>query len=227
MAQRVAHKIKTPLGTILLAIQRLQRNYQKTSPEYRGDYDKLTNTAIAEIERVRETINVFMKIARLDSPNFQKSELNKILNNAIKEYQRRLPEGVQIKTISDDSILNVNIDDKHFKEAIFNIFDNAVTAMGSRGQLQISTNLETHPLKEFGGKNFALFEITDDGKGMTKHELEKLFTPGFTTSAHGSGMGLVIATNIIQNHNGKIDVYSTEGVGTTFAIRLPIAVKLS
>ncbi|MBC8182595.1 hypothetical protein H8E88_15965 [candidate division KSB1 bacterium] len=225
MAQRVAHKIKTPLGTILLAIQRLQRNYQKNSPEHSGDYDKLANTAITEIERVRETINVFMKIARLDSPNFQENELSVILKDALKEYQRRLPEGVEIKTTFENHSLNVKIDEKHFKEALFNIFDNAITAMESLGQIQISTNLEVHPLQEYGSGNFAVLEITDNGKGMTKDELEKLFTPGFTTSDHGSGMGLIIAKNIIKNHSGKIDVHSTEGIGTTFTIRVPLVAK--
>ena len=226
MAQRVAHKIKTPLGTILLAIQRLQRNYQKKSPELSDEYDKLANTAITEIERVRETINVFMKIARLDSPIFRENDLKEILTEAIREYQRRLPEGVHIKTTFDDHSLGVKIDDKHFKEAVFNIFDNAVTAMESQGQIQIFTQLEAHPLLEYGGLNFAVLEITDDGKGMTKSELQKLFTPGFTTSSHGSGMGLVITKNIIENHNGQIDVHSTEGMGTTFTIRLPVVAKV-
>jgi len=98
--------------------------------------------------------------------------------------------------------------------------------MGSKGHLQISTCLETHPLQEFGGQNCVSLEITDDGKGMTKAELQKLFTPGFTTSSHGSGMGLVITKNIIENHNGQIDVHSTEGMGTTFTIRLPVVAKV-
>ena len=225
MAQRVAHKIKTPLGTILLAIQRLQRNYQKNSPEFSHEYDKLASTAISEIERVRETINIFMKIARLDSPSFQRGELNKILKDALQEYLRRLPEGVQLEVSYDDHLLNVKVDDKHFKEALFNIFDNAVTAMGSKGHLQISTCLETHPLQEFGGQNSVSLEITDDGKGMSEQELQNLFTPGFTTSAHGSGMGLIISKNIIQNHDGKIDIHSTKGVGTTVTICLPLLDK--
>jgi two-component system, sporulation sensor kinase E len=174
---------------------------------------------------VRETINVFMKIARLDSPNFQKGELNEVLSETISEYRRRLPEGVQIKTTFDDSILNVKIDDKHFKEAIFNMFDNAITAMGSQGLLQISTNLEANPLQEYGGSNFAVLEITDSGKGLTVQELENLFTPGYTTSKHGSGMGLVIAKNIVQNHNGDIDVHSSKNVGTTLTIKLPLLEK--
>ncbi|NOZ60459.1 MAG: hypothetical protein GXO74_02150 [Calditrichaeota bacterium] len=225
MAQRVAHKIKTPLGTILLAIQRLQRKYQKNASEFSSEYNKLANTAISEIERVRETINVFMKIARLDSPNFQKGELNNILKDTLQEYRRRLPEGVRIEVNYDENALNVKIDDKHFKEAIFNIFDNAVTAMGSHGQLKISTNLETHPLQDYGGQNSVTLEIADDGKGMSEEELQNLFTPGFTTSEHGSGMGLVISKNIIQNHNGKIDIHSRKGVGTTVTINLPLLDK--
>lgn len=225
MAQRVAHKIKTPLGTILLAIQRLQRKYQQNTPELSEEFDKLTNTSIAEIERVRETINVFMKISRLDSPDFQTSELNKIILEAVKEYKRRLPEGVDIELKCDDSLLKVKIDSKHFKEAIFNIFDNAVTAMDSQGQLKISTTMESNPLKEFSGLNFAVIEITDTGRGMSSDELEKIFTPGFSTSKNGSGMGLMITKNIIQNFGGEIDVHSALDIGTTFTIRLPLIEK--
>jgi len=222
MAQRVAHKIKTPLGTILLAIQRLQRKYQQKTPDLSEEFDKLTNTAISEIERVRETINVFMKISRLDSPNLQTSELNQVFHETVGEYKRRLPEGVDIEFQCDDLLLNVKIDTKHFKEAIFNIFDNAVTAMGSQGQLKISTIMESNPLNEFGGLNFAVIEITDTGRGMSGEELENIFKPGFTTSKHGSGMGLMITKNIIQNFGGEIDVHSALEIGTTFIIRLPL-----
>ena len=225
MAQRVAHKIKTPLGTILLAIQRLQRKYQKNTPELSEEFDKLTNTAISEIERVRETINVFMKLSRLDSPEFQTGEVNKIVHEAVREYKRRLPEGVDFDLKCDDLLLNVKIDTKHFKEAIFNIFDNAVTAMGSQGHLKISTTLESNPLNEFNGLNFAVVEITDTGRGMSSDELEKIYTPGFSTSKHGSGMGLMITKNIIQNFGGEIDVHSALDVGTTFTIRLPLIEK--
>jgi two-component system, sporulation sensor kinase D len=68
----------------------------------------------------------------------------------------------------------------------------------------------------------AVIEIVDNGKGMSKEEINNIFTPGFTTSAHGSGLGLVIAKNIIQSHNGTIKVHSVENSGTAIEIRLPL-----
>ena len=226
MAQRVAHKIKTPLGTILLSIQRLQRKYQQNSPELSSEYDALTNTAITEIERVRETINVFMKISRLDSPSFQEYEIHKFFQETLAEYQRRVPEGVRLELNFEDQNLHVNIDEKQFKEALYNIFDNALTAMKSQGVLTISTLLESHPLKEFGGSNLVVIEITDSGKGMTESELENIYTAGFTTSKHGSGLGLMITKNIIENHGGEIFVSSKKGIGTTVTLRLPLVHSL-
>ena len=97
--------------------------------------------------------------------------------------------------------------------------------MGSQGHLKISTTLESNPLNEFNGLNFAVIEITDTGRGMSSDELEKIYTPGFSTSKHGSGMGLMITKNIIQNFGGEIDVHSALDVGTTFTIRLPLIEK--
>lgn len=223
MAQRVTHTIKTPLATVLLAIQRLQRKYRQNSPEFTEDYDALTKTAIDEIERVRGTINAFMKFANLGHPVLTNTDLNDVLEAAIQQYRYRLPGDVTLKIKAEKLPLPVKMDEKHFAEALYNLLDNAVTAIEGNGKISITTLLESHPLNHFGGSNHALIEISDTGKGISPEALSQLFTPGFTTTESGTGMGLVIAKNIIETHQGEIQVSSKENIGTTVFVRLPLA----
>ncbi|MBN1348034.1 hypothetical protein JXJ21_01360 [candidate division KSB1 bacterium] len=222
MAQRVTHKIKTPLATVMLAIQRLQRDYHKHSPDFARQYDRTSKTAIDEIEKARHTINTFMKFAKLDHPVLIVSDLNRVLSEAIKEYQRRIPDGIHLNIKLDPDAINVKLDEKHFNEALFNLFDNAVTAMEGNGTLSVNVTREMHPLNEFGAQNSACIEISDTGSGIEPEAMDQIFSPGYTTSENGTGMGLVFSKNIIKQHSGEIHVASKPGIGTTVLIRLPL-----
>jgi signal transduction histidine kinase len=222
MAMRMAHKTKTPLATILLAIQRLQRAYKKNSPEHVADYEAMTRTALHEIERVRDSINAFMKFARLDPPAFVYDDLSRIVQESLQEYLPRIPDEVQLQTKFAELELPIYIDPGQFREAFYNLLDNAISAIRGEGRLTISTLLERNPLSSHGVKDQALLEIADDGVGIPLTDLPQLFTKGFSTSFSGTGMGLPLARSIIEAHNGTIDIDSRQPGGTIVFVRLPI-----
>jgi len=222
MAQRMAHKIKTPLSTVLLAVQRLQRGYQHRAPDLRVELDPMAETAITEVERVRSVINIFMKFAQLDPPLFIVKDLTRVVQDDLQDYLRRIPDGIEINTQFESENLPVKVDLAQFCEAFFNVLDNAVTAMQGQGRLTIHTQMETSPLQHFGGRNYAIVEVSDSGPGIPSEDLKEVFRPGFTTSSSGSGLGLVFARSIIESHGGEIDVESEEGLGTTIYIRMPL-----
>ncbi len=222
MAQRMAHKIKTPLSTVLLAVQRLQRNYQQRAPELRAELDPMAETAISEVERVRSVINTFMKFAQLDPPAFVTVELTQAVQDDLQEYLRRIPDGIEVITQFERENLLVKLDRSQFREALFNVLDNAVTATQGDGRLTIHTQLEKSPLHLLGGQNYALLEVSDSGAGIPSENLRDVFTPGYTTSTSGSGMGLVFARSIIATHGGELDIESEVGRGTTIFMRLPL-----
>jgi signal transduction histidine kinase len=225
MAQRMAHKIKTPLATVLLAIQRMQRTYRKSAPELALNLDTITNSATTEIERVRDIINTFMKFAKLDEPAFVTADFTRVVQDALNEYFKRIPEGVEVKSTFEVEEMPVRIDIKQFEEALYNILDNAVSAIKAEGVVMLSTHFEKHPLNAWGSHNHAILEISDSGAGMDEGQLGHIFEPGYTTRSDGSGMGLVFARNIIESHLGELIVSSHSGMGTTVEIRLPLIDK--
>ncbi len=222
MAQRVAHKIKTPLATILLAIQRLEREYHKSDTQNAEKYDVLTHAAIEEIERVRKNINSFMKFAKLEEPLFQIMAFKPALVRFLKEYELRIPETVHVKTELDEIPVQIKLDEDQFKEAFYNILDNSINAMQSSGNILITLTLVSHPLNEFGGKDMILLQIIDNGRGISAENLKNIFKPGYTTCEHGSGMGLTISKSVFEHHGGTLKINSKEEIGTTTSIYLPV-----
>ena len=97
-----------------------------------------------------------------------------------------------------------------------NILVNAAHAIENMGDITLKTGVE--------GENVWI-SISDNGRGMSEAVCKRIFEPFFTTKpvGQGTGLGLSLAYSIIQKHKGRIDVNSTEGVGTTFTIHLPIA----
>jgi len=222
LAQRMVHKTKTPLGTIMLSLQRLHKTYSKNMPEKIAELDTYLNPALQEVRRVRDQVNMFVKFANINNAEKVNMDLNHVINGLLENYKSHAPEGVNWKLELEETPLPVRVDEEQLTEAVINILDNAVTAVKGKGDIEISVNRETHPLHDYGNIDCASIEIIDNGVGMDRGKIEKLFTPGYTTSDHGSGMGMVIAKSIIEMHEGEIFIDSTENLGTTVYIRLPL-----
>jgi signal transduction histidine kinase len=182
----------------------------------------MTKTALHEIERVRDSINAFMKFARLDPPVFLPDDFSRVIQECLQEYLPRIPDEVQVRSQFETMELPVHIDISQFKEAFYNLLDNAIAAIQGEGLLSITTMLEKNPLFPKGEKDQALLEIADNGAGISSEELSRLFTDGYTTSASGTGMGLPLARSILESLGGTIEIDSRKMSGTTVFVRLPI-----
>jgi len=113
-------------------------------------------------------------------------------------------------------IPRVDADPHHLRRVFLNIIKNAIQAMPKGGTLTISAKkLNEHVELEF----------SDTGIGIPEENMKKLFTPLFTTKSKGIGLGLSICKDLVEAHNGQIEVKSEVGKGTTFTIKLPIHQK--
>jgi signal transduction histidine kinase len=222
MAQHLVQKTRTPLASLLSAIQRLQRSYRKQVPQLAAEYDGVTHGIAREVESVRDGIDSFLKFSKLEEPFFQEDDFTQVVQSALNEYLQRFPETIELRTVYQDIRLPVRVDRKQIKDVFFNIMDNAVAAISMSGEITVSTAQETHPLQDWGGQSYALLEISDSGVGIPAEDLVRLYDPGFTTSANGSGMGLTVTRSIVQSHGGGIFIASGPGAGTTVSIRLPL-----
>jgi uncharacterized OB-fold protein len=139
------------------------------------------------------------------------ADLNHLILDALSAVS--LPDNV--KPVTDyGSIPEVKLDASHVKRVFHSVLHNAVQAMPEGGRLEISTR-----------RRDALIEVVvkDTGVGMAPDNLERVFSPFFTTKAGGTGLSLANAKRVIEGHGGTITIDSEEGKGTTVTIRVPIA----
>jgi signal transduction histidine kinase len=219
MAQRLVHKAKTPLSSMLLSVQRLQRDMDKESKE-KERYAPYLENMIAEIERIRMTTNEFLRFSRLRPGTPHPVRINDLMSN-ICERARRTHFGVahlQCDPLKEDHRILVDAD--QIKEAFMNFIDNSVQASKNKTiNILISCSLQTHV---FPDMNKMAIEISDDGVGIPRDKFEDIFKPGYTSKENGSGMGLVIAKALIEQNDGELFISSRENIGTTVTVLFPL-----
>jgi signal transduction histidine kinase len=204
LAAGVAHEIRNPLNAISMASQRLERN----------NINRLTAVIRDEISRLNRIIEDFIGFAKTRKMEFRHHNIMDLLQEIVLLTEEELEsEGVMIKMPRNDSPLMVSMDFDKLKQAIFNIFRNAMESISNEGSIDLSA--------EPKGKDWISIKISDTGSGLTPEEIEKIFNPDYTTKDKGLGLGLTLAHEIIKGHGGDIQVRSQPGQGTTFEILLP------
>lgn len=112
-------------------------------------------------------------------------------------------------------MVNFLVDDNQIEQVIINLLLNSVHAIDEKGIISITTKMDTE-------RNLAVIEIQDNGYGIPKGKLKRIFEPFYTTKSEGTGLGLAVSYGIIRNHQGYIEVLSEPGTGTLITIELPI-----
>jgi len=221
MAQKLAHEIKTPLSTVRLTAQRLELGF-KDDAKLNKEYGKYLSKIIRQVDRLRQLTDSFMKFAKIEKPKVEKLNLNNLIANALNDLQTIIGINIEIRKEFTKDIPLIRIDRNQILIAIKNIVNNSLKAMDGAGILTITTRLVQSLQKQPGQTNIQI-EITDTGSGISKPDMRQLFQPFFSKSPGGTGLGLVIAKKIIEDHNGIIKIESEVGIGTTVFINLPWA----
>lgn len=124
-----------------------------------------------------------------------------------------LPESIEVSIEIEENVQELIVDQSLMKRAFTNLVANAVQAMPDGGRLAI---------RALKADKIALISIQDSGGGIPKENLEKVFTPMFSTKAKGQGFGLAACKRIVEAHGGTISLESSVGKGTTVFIKIPI-----
>ena len=224
MAQRLAHQIKTPLSSVLLAVQRLQMEYAKEAVDSTRAYDRYIDYVTGEVGRIRQAIDGFLKLARLEKPVWRMCNLNDLILLALHKIESHVRANIKIDKALTDPLPLLAMDDNQMLIAFAIVLENGVEAMPHGGLLNITTGL-AHDLQKNSrknGGNSLRVVVSDTGVGIAASELEKVFEPFYTTKPNGTGLGLSIAKKIIEDHGGSISLTSSPGLGTQVTIRLPL-----
>lgn len=218
LASSVAHEINNPLAGSLVYIRLMLKKLEQNKVE-KEEMQKFTGymkTMDVEIARCSEIVKNLLEFARPTHPMINKVSLQELVEKSLFLVKHQIGlQNIEIFQTYEPGLPEIEIDMKQIQQVLLNMFINSAQAMPNGGELRISGRADK--------KNFVLLEVTDTGCGIAKEHLHRIFDPFFTTKLDkkGTGLGLSVASNIIYNHGGAIEVKSYVGVGTTFIIKLP------
>lgn len=228
LAGGVAHDLNNVLSGIVSYPELLLLDLPEGS-KYRKPIETIQDSGMRAVAIVQDLLTIARGVAS------QKEPLN--LNDIIREYKaspeyrklRQYHPTVDIRTYLSRDLMNINASPIHIRKVIMNLISNASEAIENRGDVTISTRncYVDHPVKGYEDVTegeYAVLSVSDQGSGILSEHLERIFEPFFTKKEmgrSGTGLGLAVVWNIVQDHGGYIDV-SSNSSGTAFKIYFPI-----
>lgn len=214
VARRIAHEIKNPLTPIQLNAQRLRRKYMDVLGDDAEVLSQCTRAIIDQVEALKNMVNEFSKFARMPTANPVPNDLNLLIGEVVDLYRQGHDKTV-FAFEPDPSVPIFDLDKEQMKRMMVNLLDNAITASGEKGRVEIIARYD--PIL-----SIVSIEVSDNGIGVSERDRERLFEPYFSRKPGGTGLGLTIVSTIVSDHNGFIRVKEARGGGARFIVELPV-----
>jgi PAS domain S-box-containing protein len=217
LASGIAHELRNPLAGIKTTAQALGE--EMSADDSRREY---LNRITKEIDRLNDLLKTFFSFAKPQKLNLIHCEIKDIINEIIPFLIKEIADkGIRFIETYHPQLPKIKVDKTQMHQVFLNLFLNAIQAMPNGGELKI----EASPIYSISSdgfkKNFTKVVISDSGRGIPPHIVQKIFDPFFTTKPKGIGLGLSITYQIIKKHGGTIKVESQWEQGTSFIVNLP------
>ena len=218
LAARLAHEIKNPMTAIATFIQMLPRKFDDEG--FRKEFYEI---AMEETARVNNLIAELLDLVKTRDSVFEYNDLHDLIEKMVLLISPQSnAKKVDISRQFDPEVTLVRMDSEKMKEVVLNLLSNAVEFTPEGGRVDISTQC----VVEKEGMLSIKIEIRDNGVGIPASMIDKVFDPYFTTKHksnihNGTGLGLFIAYQNMQDHGGSIEVKSETNIGTVFTLSLP------
>jgi two-component system NtrC family sensor kinase len=224
MAAVLAHEINNPLSGILTYAKLLRKwtDREETPRDDAGrnrrqDICDSLDLIASESRRCGDLVKNLLTFSRTTPMNLQPANLNQVVDRSLRLVQHQLDlAGIQVQPQLDPDLPPVLCDAAQIEQVLLALVMNALDAMPQGGNLWIVTTFSHEP-------DSVRVVVRDDGSGIPPEILPRIFEPFLTTkeTGRGVGLGLAISHSILERHNGKIEVQSEAGRGTTFTVTLP------
>jgi signal transduction histidine kinase len=218
LISELVHELRTPMASLNTAA------YLLTVPSLDADHrQRIIETIRSETTRLSELATTFLDLARLESGRAQfhpdEMDVRTLLEDCEAVMLSRASEkGLTLQMQLPDSLPRLTADRDKLKQVILNLLSNAIKYNSPNGRVVMGVSVEPGAV---------LIDVRDTGPGIPEESMKNLFqrfyrVPGSERMASGTGLGLSICKRIVEIHNGRIDVMSKVGAGTTFRVRLPL-----
>jgi PAS domain S-box-containing protein len=219
MSAGIAHEFRNFMGTIMGFAKLISKRLDSNDP--RQNMVQAITQELQAMDRLIEQLLSFgrhieLNLRPVDFEAFLHKQVLHVLDQAADHPRPHL--SIEIPS----GIPRVALDEVLMRQAITNLLQNALEAMPNGGELRVKVTLLQREVSIQGTVREILLEIGDTGQGIPSEKLDKIFLPFFTTKQKGTGMGLALVHKIVLSHNGRIQVDSMEGRGSTFRIYLPL-----
>ena len=207
LAGSIAHELNNPLAAILM-YARLSEE-QAVEPVLRENLAKIIRNTV----RARDTIKDLVDYTRHSKIDLKPADPRILIQTCAANFERELKQKkISLSIISNIKDKKIALDAQHLERIFNNLIQNSIDAMPDGGKIifQIDEKIKYFHIR-----------VSDNGKGIAAKDMKKIFEPFFSTKESGTGVGLFLTYEIIQAHQGKIEVKSRPGQGTTFIIKLP------
>jgi len=208
-ASGVAHELATPISTIISYFGMVKGRLSAQDAE---DAEIIEG----ELRRCRNILGNMLNFASAPETDKSLTDVNAIIRDILVliKYQTEYKK-VGINTELDSGLPDIMAVSGQLRQVFMNIIVNALQSVSEKGEVSVATSAA-------GDGRHIVIRISDTGCGIPRSEMNKIFSPFYTTKESGTGLGLSISYGIIKSHGGDIEVQSEQGEGTTFNIRLPV-----
>jgi len=216
MAAGIAHEFRNPLAAVSGAAQMLKSENQLSSSSR-----KLVEIIARESDRLEGTIDDFLLFSKPAEPNPEWFSFKTLVEDTISmlQHSRKWPSR-NCRTVT---YISENLDcwgdQRQIQQILLNLISNACQAMGENGgEIEIASEILAGP----GGLEKFVIRVGDNGPGIEEELRDNIFEPFFTTRENGTGLGLAIVRQLLESHEGRVEVSTELGEGTVFTVTLPL-----
>lgn len=210
LAAGVAHEIRNPLSSI----KGLAKYFAERTPPG-GEAQELALVMAKEADRLNRVVSELLELVRPAHLNYQPVDINALIHHSLQLVsQDAQSRGIELQFTPRPELTSINADPDRLNQVLLNLYLNAMQAIGRDGVIHVSASE--------ADRQRVKIVVKDSGKGMSDEELQAIFTPYFTTKADGTGLGLAVVQNIIEQHGGTIRAESQPGAGAIFTLWLPV-----
>ncbi len=218
MAAMITHEVRNPLSSIGLNTELLEEELALLPADRVAEGQGLCRSIITEVDRLTDITEEYLQLTRVPNPKLQDESLGRIVDSVVQFVRDQLrSRGVEIDVVLDESAPTLSLDEGQIRQALLNLIRNAGDELAGQPDALVRISLSCHT-------DHVELEVADNGEGIPDDIIDKVFEAFVSSKSTGTGLGLALTQQIIEDHGGSISVANSEG-GAVFTIVLPHQIR--